>query len=189
MDKGMNKTTIGVSSFIVLSQLVTLYKILEVDREVSGIREVTGTLSREVKEIKNSIYKTSDKIRLSDKDRECLMKNIFHEAGVEDISGKIAVAQVTINRVNSGRWGDSVCRVVYAKAQFSWTLQKKKKIQKPKGKLWKESVIVAKEFENGSRVTGVDNSLFYHTDYIKKPYLAKTMTVSTKVGQHIFYKS
>ena len=32
----------------------------------------------------------------------CLAKNIYHEAGGEPFEGKVAVAQVTINRTNSG---------------------------------------------------------------------------------------
>src|SRR5690606_39623061 len=37
-------------------------------------------------------------------DLHCLAKNIFHEAGVESEKGKLAVAQVTLNRVDAGRW-------------------------------------------------------------------------------------
>ena len=28
----------------------------------------------------------------------------------------------------------------------------------------------------------------YHADYIKNPYWTKSMTVTTKIGLHIFYK-
>ena len=45
----------------------------------------------------------------------CLAKNIYHEAGSEPFEGKVAVAQVTLNRAASGQFPGDVCRVVYQK--------------------------------------------------------------------------
>ena len=52
---------------------------------------------------------------LSDKDIECMAKNIFYEAGSEPTEGKIAVGIVTLNRTQDGRFGKSVCDVVKAR--------------------------------------------------------------------------
>ena len=131
--------------------------------------------------------KVNDKIAMSEADVQCLAKNIYHEAGVESRSGKIAVAQVTVNRLKSGRYGSSVCKVVYSKAQFSWTLSKKLRAEKPKGELWQASLAIAKEFQRGVRAKGMANIDHYHTDYIKKPKWAFVKTAMIKVGQHIFY--
>ena len=59
---------------------------------------------------------------------ECLANNIYWEAASEPFEGKVAVAQVTMNRVESGRFADTVCGVVYQKnviyekviCQFTW---------------------------------------------------------------------
>jgi spore germination cell wall hydrolase CwlJ-like protein len=51
-------------------------------------------------------------INISSKDRDCLAKNIYYEAGSEPEEGKVAVAMVTINRVRDGRFGKTVCSVV-----------------------------------------------------------------------------
>ncbi|CAB4129186.1 Cell wall hydrolase, SleB [uncultured Caudovirales phage] len=51
-------------------------------------------------------------INISSKDRDCLAKNIYYEAGNEPEEGKVAVAMVTINRVRDGRFGKTVCSVV-----------------------------------------------------------------------------
>ena len=51
-------------------------------------------------------------INLSSKDRDCLARNIYYEAGNEPEEGKVAVAMVTINRVRDGRFGKTVCSVV-----------------------------------------------------------------------------
>jgi spore germination cell wall hydrolase CwlJ-like protein len=49
---------------------------------------------------------------LSDKDVECLARNIFYEAGSEPVEGKVAVAMVTLNRTQDERYPQSVCGVV-----------------------------------------------------------------------------
>ena len=49
------------------------------------------------------------------KQLECLARNIYFEAGGEPFEGKVAVAQVTINRANSGQFPNDICRVVYQK--------------------------------------------------------------------------
>ena len=63
-----------------------------------------------------------------EKDLECLALNIYREAGHEPFEGKVAVAQVTLNRVVDSRFPNTVCDVVYEKTavyskvicQFSW---------------------------------------------------------------------
>jgi spore germination cell wall hydrolase CwlJ-like protein len=49
------------------------------------------------------------------KQLDCLTRNIYWEAGSEPFEGKVGVAQVTMNRLNDGRFADSVCGVVYQK--------------------------------------------------------------------------
>ena len=49
------------------------------------------------------------------KQLDCLTRNIYWEAASEPFEGKVAVAQVTLNRVESGRFAPTVCGVVYQK--------------------------------------------------------------------------
>ena len=49
---------------------------------------------------------------LSDRDVDCLARNIFYEAGSESTEGKVAVGMVTINRTQDERYPQSVCEVV-----------------------------------------------------------------------------
>ena len=160
------------------------------NQELPTKRESSGkiTVARDaVKQTPVKIIKTNKRVSLDKKSIECLARNVFHEAGVESRAGKIAVAQVTLNRVKTQKWGKSVCEAVYSKAQFSWTLEKKKRASKPEGQLWKESVQAVHDFASGDRVTHVDNSLFYHTNYIKQPNWADSTKITARVGQHIFY--
>ena len=63
------------------------------------------------------------------KEVNCLAKNVYYEAGLESYEGQVAVAQVTVNRVEDGKFPTSICGVVHQKTrvpsgrtvcQFSW---------------------------------------------------------------------
>jgi spore germination cell wall hydrolase CwlJ-like protein len=143
----------------------------------------------DVQEIKNFIIKTDRRMNYTSSDLNCLAKNIYHEAGVESKQGKFAVAQVTLNRLQEGLWGRTICDVVYAPAQFSWTLYKSKRHEQPKGPLWEDSRAVARAvLDDGYRVPSLEAATYYHADYIKTPLWAKSVAKIQQVGQHIFYK-
>ena len=57
---------------------------------------------------------------LSEVELGCLVANSYHEARGEDALGQAAVAHVTLNRVRSPAYPDSVCGVVWQSGQFSW---------------------------------------------------------------------
>ena len=124
---------------------------------------------------------------------ECLTRNIYWEAASEPFEGKVAVAQVTMNRVSSGKFANSVCGVVYQKnviyekvvCQFSWYCEGTHRTKPVYSALWKESEEVAKKvlLEN-FRLPSMKNALYYHADYVKpnwnKPKIGE-------IGRHIFY--
>ena len=127
------------------------------------------------------------------KQLDCLTRNIYWESATEPFEGKVAVAQVTINRVESGRFAPDICGVVYQKnvvydrvvCQFSWFCDGSSKIRPIYPAHWKESEEVAKKvLLEGFRLPSVKNALYFHADYVKpqwgKPQVAK-------FGRHIFY--
>ena len=168
---------------ILTANVLTLVKVNKLTEDVEQVKQ-------DVKEVQQVVlYKTKERIQVTEQEFECLARNIFYEAGIEDRAGKVAVAQVTLNRLKTGRWGRDLCSVVYARAQFSWTLDKKKKWARPKGELWQESLKVAHEFvHNGKRVKGLETSTYYHADYVS-PYWRKHVVKIQQIGQHIFYKT
>lgn len=115
---------------------------------------------------------------------DCLAKNIYHEARGEPLKGQIAVAQVTINRVRSGKFQDTVCGTVFAYKQFSWTLDKSKKIKDMKA--WKISVDVAKIALNKSIKLPEFKAMYFHTKQTN-PYWKHNKRVLARIGNHIFY--
>ena len=135
---------------------------------------------------KMMLYKSTKRLQLSSKEFGCLARNIFYEAGVEPMIGKIAVAQVTYNRVKAKFRGSSFCSVVYSPKQFSWTSESSKRNTQPSGKLWKESKLAAKRFINGLRVAKLEKSLHYHADYVSPNWGQPEYKVQ-QIGRHIFY--
>ena len=133
----------------------------------------------------DDIIHVNEKINYTKNDVECLTRNIYYEAGVEDHRGKFAVAQVTVNRLKTGYWGNTLCKVVYAKKQFSWTLAKK--LPKPNSQLWAESEAIARSVLAGHRVRGLTRSLYYHAVYIKDPKWVDPAHEAGQIGNHVFY--
>lgn len=125
-------------------------------------------------------------MQLPASEMRCLALNIYHEAVKEPYYGMVAVGQVTMNRFQSGRWGN-LCDTVYAKAQFSWTLDKKRVAMVPSGKYWLKAQKVAKDVARGLRLKRLENSIFYHADYIPAPKWITEVKVRHVVGRHLFY--
>lgn len=127
------------------------------------------------------------KITVSKRDYECLAKNLYYEARGESVTGKIAVASVTWNRVRSRRWGSTFCDVVFAPRQFSWTFQDVR-FKAPAGKEWTDSKTATVSFLRGKRVEKLGGSDHYHERKIS-PHWNQTMKPKGIVGRHIFYVS
>ena len=119
-------------------------------------------------------------------EEHCLAKNIFYEAGNQEIKGKIAVAYVTLNRTKNKKFPKSICNVVYQRNQFSWTIypHKLEKITK-KDRRWKESCRIAKSFRMYQDPS--KGSIFFHTKQFT-PYWACKRKKTVVIGNHIFYK-
>jgi len=58
------------------------------------------------------IYQIGYSNELSHADRLCLASNVFFEAGGESKQGKLIVAYVTMERMRSSKYPNSICGVV-----------------------------------------------------------------------------
>lgn len=124
----------------------------------------------------------------------CLSKNIYYEAGGEPFEGKVAVAQVTLNRVNSGKFPNDICKTIYQKnmvyekviCQFSWACDRDTGARPPNNASYKESVEVAKKvLLEDFRLPALKDALYFHGDYINPGWKREKVA---KIGRHIFYK-
>lgn len=131
----------------------------------------------------------------------CMALNIYHESRGEPVKGQIAVAQVTLNRVNHKHYPNSVCEVVTQRKQFSWTIDKLAPVKtdgrivgyklKPSAipkedKAWRRAVSVARYVMSGKSHDLSKGAIFYHTKQVS-PYWSRDKQLVTQLGNHIFY--
>lgn len=126
---------------------------------------------------------------------QCLAENIYYEAGSESFEGKLAVAQVTINRANSGKFKSTICGVVKQKdiinglavCQFSWFCDPFKHAMRNKYQ-WEESMVVANKALTQPHVHDSLyklNALYYHNTSVHPQW---NLTRVGQIGNHIFYR-
>lgn len=130
-------------------------------------------------------------------DLRCLAENIYFEARGEPLKGQYAVAEVTLNRVASPHFPDTICDVVHDTrwdsrrkrrvAHFSWTALQLKLGFTPGGAAWKEAMAVATDVYDGTHSPVVPDALFFHAIYVK-PYWAESKNRIARIGNHIFYR-
>lgn len=128
-------------------------------------------------------------------DLACLARNVYFEARGESIAGQFAVAEVTMNRVESKRFPDTVCTVVHEQrwdairkrqvGAFSWT--ELDYLSKPKGKPWERATAVAVATYDRQEDPRVPGALFYHAERIT-PRWSRTKKMVAKIGNHKFYR-
>jgi spore germination cell wall hydrolase CwlJ-like protein len=146
--------------------------------------------------LKNNPTEYYTTVTLNERQRqlECLAQNIYYEAAREPFEGKVAVAQVTLNRVESGLFPADICKTIYQKnvffdkviCQFSWYCDKaatRKPVHEP---AFEECYAVAKKvLLEGFRLDGLTEALYYHANYVNPGW--KKQKIAT-IGNHIFYK-
>ena len=119
----------------------------------------------------------------------CMAKNLYYEAAMEPFEGKLAVAQVTMNRVNSNKFPSNVCDVVYQKTgntyQFSWVGENVSSVKNKYA--WEECLIVAKKALTEKRLHDTiykTKSMYYHNTSVNPAWKLKYVA---KIGNHLFY--
>ena len=136
---------------------------------------------------------------------QCLAKNIFFESRNQSIAGQVAVAWVTLNRVDAERFPDTICGVVHQanrdsagniirhQCQFSWYCDGRSD-RIPSNpisqRLWENAQLIAEvvllDYARG-RVSPVADATMYHAHYVS-PYWAEDYELVGVIGDHIFYR-
>ena len=130
----------------------------------------------------------------------CIALNVYHEARDQPFIGRVAVAQVVMNRVYDDRYPNKPCEVVkqgptYAwkkdlpirnRCQFSWYCDGKS--DKPTdGEAWMDALRIAHGVYYGNLDDFVEGATHYHAYYVQ-PEWAETKTKVVQIGEHIFYR-
>ena len=115
-----------------------------------------------------------------------LTQNIYHEARGEDLYGQLMVGMVTLERLHSGKWGDTIKAVVTSPAQFSWYSDGKSDVPTNKDS-WEASKGVAMLSMMLYTKIKDHGVMYYHNDTVD-PYWSKSMLKVLTIGNHVFYK-
>jgi spore germination cell wall hydrolase CwlJ-like protein len=136
------------------------------------------------------------KVVHTQKEMKCLAEAIYFEARGEPEQGRIAVAQVVLNRVKNPAYPDTVCSVVYQnknmrnRCQFSFACDGIRDRITNAG-AWRDAQALAKRVLDDDRtlfIADVGASTHYHATYVR-PRWARKMTKMEKIGRHVFYKT
>jgi spore germination cell wall hydrolase CwlJ-like protein len=127
------------------------------------------------------------------RERYCLAAAVYYEARGEPHSGQMAVAQVVLNRVADPRYPNTICGVVFQdenqrhRCQFSFACDGRPERPRP-GEAWTRSLELAKEFQDGTRYSEVEDATHYHASYVRPSWSrSNEMRRVGRIGGHIFY--
>ena len=125
--------------------------------------------------------KQSQAQKLSKAQVECLSRVAYHEAKGESDRGMIAVMQVTMNRVKSEKFANTICGVVYSPNQYSWS-KYNPPIKEPKQ--YERAKRLAYEVVNGKH-HDISGKALYFNSLHKQP---RGTVCTVRIGGHSFYK-
>jgi len=140
------------------------------------------------------LYPPTPQVDVADFDKalNCLALNVYHEARSEPEEGQLAVAAVTLNRVRSESFPDSVCDVVKQggeqlhRCQFSWWCDGKSD-RPTEAKAWKNAKRISRLALLGMADDPTNDALYYHATYVK-PHWSRKMQQTARIDQHVFYR-
>lgn len=130
------------------------------------------------------------------KEIDCLARNIYYEARGESREGQLAVAQVTLNRVESDLFPNTICGVVneryivkgFEVCQFSWRCDY---TANPRLKISESNPIfllawqAIRDYHKLDIVT--HDTYWFHAVYVKPKWRKHKQQVA-KIDYHIFYR-
>lgn len=122
----------------------------------------------------------------------CLAQALYFEARGESVRGQFAVAEVILNRVDSAKFPDTICKVIHQgtgrkfACQFTFTCDGHPENIHEKGAYARVGKI-AKFMMDGAARDLTDGATYYHTKAVN-PRWARKFARTTTIGVHHFYR-
>lgn len=122
----------------------------------------------------------------SKREIKCMALNIYFETRGEPLLGKVAVGMVTMNRVRSAYFPNSICAVVYSQSQFSWTIDKYSDVPK-QGETWNEIMTLANQIVSGQiKNDPTGKASHFYNPQKAAPRWARKFKKTAIIGNHVF---
>lgn len=167
----------------------------EIAKEIEGGESVAP--KGEVNADNQRARSPAERLALDDKSRakseKCLAEAVYFESRGEAVRGQMAVAQVVMNRVFSGKYPETVCGVVYQNkyrhfaCQFTFACDNNPDvIREPE--MWERAKKISKAMLDGQIwLPEVGKSTHYHAYWVRPSWVAE-MKKLYKTGVHTFYR-
>jgi len=189
------RETLPMIAAVVVLVIVSKLAYNENDVQAAPVAKDTTSVARP-----NSFY------QVAQKETHCLATNMYFEARGESFEGKKAVAFVTLNRVDSDKFPNNICDVVYQaqhsywwktqrdrlvpirhKCQFSWYCDGKSDTIRNTHE-YESLYRLASEIIVGKHQDNTGGADYYHATHVK-PKWRTAFNQTTQIDEHIFYSS
>jgi spore germination cell wall hydrolase CwlJ-like protein len=138
-------------------------------------------------------------------EHECLALNIYHESRSDNFAGRVAVADVVLNRVNHNRYPNTICEVItqaktrinwkgnivpaIAQCQFSWYCDGRQDVPRDTD-AWEDAQLIAEQLLTDEKFRGItEGATHYHAVYVTPNWINdRGMQLVGRIGEHKFYR-
>jgi hypothetical protein len=120
-----------------------------------------------------------------DEESDCLARAVYWESNGEPLAGQLAVANVIINRAQSGRFASTLCGVVRQRGQFSFVRGGHIPAAPQGSRDWRTAVAIARIARQDLADGAAPRALFFHARSVHPGW---RLTRVASVGNHIFYR-
>lgn len=153
-------------------------------------KEKPHSSKQDSKKSVDTFHRTSDKIKISSNEKKILQRIVEAEATGEDITGKMLVANVVLNRVNNRNFPDSIKGVVFQKNGSVYQFSPIKDGRYYKVNISDETKKAVERVLNGEDKS--EGALYFMSRSIAKAssvtWFDDSLTRVLKHGTHEFYK-
>lgn len=118
---------------------------------------------------------------MADAELRCLATAVYFEARGEPLEGQLAVAQVIINRAESGRYPASVCGVIRQPGQFTFD-----QARAPRGSDWSIATAIAAIAAAEHWREVMPKAMSFHASHVAPGWPGKRRLGA--IGNHVFYR-
>ena len=120
-----------------------------------------------------------------DGEADCLARAVYYESKGEPLAGQLTVAEVVINRAESGRFPSTLCGVVRQRGQFSFVRGGHIPTPPAASRDWRTAVAIAQIAIQDLADGGAPRALFFHARRVNPGW--RHTRVAT-IGNHVFYR-
>lgn len=170
-----------------------ILKTLGISMSITAMSVFAYVSIAEAKDFKDNQSYSSNQRQI-----ECLARNVYFESRSEPEEGKLAVAWVTMNRVEHQQYPNTICGVVYDaqldsngkpkknRCQFSWYCSGKTPVVRNQS-AWNDAVEIATLVYLEEANDPTDGATMFHGKQVS-PYWKKSFQRQVQIGNHVFYK-